>query len=63
MSTNQILILVLAIISFSVFILLLSGSSTWLLVCLYWLVLTLKNVHELYGYRRKGARRHEKKAQ
>ena len=54
MTTSQFLVLILAAIAFSVFVLLLCGVTPWLLIVIYWLVLTLKNLADLSFVRRKG---------
>lgn len=54
MSIQQTFILILALIAFTVFLLLLMGRSAWLLIVFYWLTLTLKNVVDLILCRRKG---------
>ena len=43
------LIILLAIIAAVVFVGIALGMNMWLLICLYWIVLTIKNVLDVKG--------------
>ena len=43
------MIVLLMLISAVVFVMQIKRKNAWLLICLYWLVLTIKNIGEVMG--------------